>query len=223
MGTAPAGTWTWMSLFANQSSSSSGAISAQWPRTHDSAAWADSRITSPSWPVIVSLPEPFIAVASMNRTSPPTGVHARPVATPGTLVRRRCSEKNAPLAEQLAGALGRDPDLALRLALGDVAGDLAQHGADLALEVADAGLARVLLDDRLDRGVGELGLRGLEAVGLELARAPGSASRCGASRRPCSRRAGSPPSGPAAAPGTVSSRLAVAMKITSERSNGRSR
>ena len=43
--------------------------------------------------MIVSLPEPGIAVASMNSTSPPTGVQARPVATPGHLVRRRVSEK----------------------------------------------------------------------------------------------------------------------------------
>ncbi len=43
--------------------------------------------------MIVSFPEPGIAVASMKSTSPPTGVHARPVATPGRLVRRRASEK----------------------------------------------------------------------------------------------------------------------------------
>ena len=43
--------------------------------------------------MIVSLPVPGIAVASMNSTSPPTGVQARPVATPGRLVRRRASEK----------------------------------------------------------------------------------------------------------------------------------
>ncbi len=43
-------------------------------RTHESAASADSCITSPSWPVIVSLPLPGYAVASMNRTSPPADV-----------------------------------------------------------------------------------------------------------------------------------------------------
>ena len=43
--------------------------------------------------MIVSLPAPGIAVASMNSTSPPTGVQASPVATPGTLVRRLASEK----------------------------------------------------------------------------------------------------------------------------------
>ena len=32
-GVAPAGTWTWMSCLANQSSGSSGASSAAWPRT----------------------------------------------------------------------------------------------------------------------------------------------------------------------------------------------
>ena len=120
--------------------------------------------------MIVSLPEPGTAVASTKRTSPPTGVQARPVATPGSLVRRRVSREEAPLAEQLARPLGRDPDLALRLALGDLAGDLAADRADLALQVADAGLARVLLDDRVERRIGELDLRGLQPVGLELAR-----------------------------------------------------
>ena len=44
-------------------------------RTHESAAWADSCITSPSWPVTCSSPLPGYAVASMKRTSPPTAVH----------------------------------------------------------------------------------------------------------------------------------------------------
>ena len=44
--------------------------------------------------MIVRLPEPGTAVASTKRTSPPTGVQASPVATPGSLVRRRVSEKN---------------------------------------------------------------------------------------------------------------------------------
>ena len=82
-----------MSWLANQSSGRSGASRATLPRTHDSAAWADSRITSPSWPVIRSLPSPGTAVASTNSTSPPTGVQASPVATPGSRVRRRCSAK----------------------------------------------------------------------------------------------------------------------------------
>ena len=126
-------------------------------------------MTSPSWPVMISLPEPGIAVASTNRTSPPTGVQARPVATPGTSVRRRCSDENLrlPSSSRARFAVDRRPcrDLALR----DLAGDLAEDGADLALEVADAGLARVLLDDHQDRVVGDLDLVGLDAVGLELA------------------------------------------------------
>lgn len=61
LGIAPAGTWMWRSWVANQSSGRSPA----WPRTQESAAWADSFITSPSWPVIVSRPVPGIAPASM--------------------------------------------------------------------------------------------------------------------------------------------------------------
>ena len=54
-------------------------------RNHDSAIRADSFITSPSWPVSVSWLPPAMRDASTNRTSPPTGVHARPIATPGSL------------------------------------------------------------------------------------------------------------------------------------------
>src|SRR6266576_915715 len=63
-GTAPAGTWRWMSFCWNQL----GSRPSCWvcARTHDSAACADSCITSPSWPVIVSLPLPGYAVASNN-------------------------------------------------------------------------------------------------------------------------------------------------------------
>ncbi len=43
-------------------------------RTHESAACADSCITSPSWPVIVSFPLPGYACASMKSTSPPAAV-----------------------------------------------------------------------------------------------------------------------------------------------------
>ena len=38
--------------------------------------------------MICSLPSPGKAVASTNSTSPPTGVQASPVATPGSPVRR---------------------------------------------------------------------------------------------------------------------------------------
>jgi hypothetical protein len=55
------------------------------------ATLTDSFMTSPSEPVSVSPPLPFILVASMNRISPPVAVHARPVATPGTAVRSATS------------------------------------------------------------------------------------------------------------------------------------
>ena len=51
-------------------------------RTYETAAWADSRMTSPSWPVTVVRPLPGMRVASMNMISPPNCVQARPVVTP---------------------------------------------------------------------------------------------------------------------------------------------
>ena len=40
------------------------------------------------------MPWPWVLAASMNRMSPPTGVQARPVATPGTAVRMATSLSN---------------------------------------------------------------------------------------------------------------------------------
>ena len=159
-----------MSCLANQSSESSGASVATLRRTQESAACADSRMTSPSCPVIVSFPEPGIAVASMNSTSPPTGVQARPVATPGSLVRRFDSAKKRRRPRSSRARLAETFSLAFGLALGDLARDLAADGADLALEVPHAGLARVLVGDRLEGGVSERDLAALEAVLLDLPR-----------------------------------------------------
>ncbi len=66
--------------------------SSTWVRTHDRPARADSFITSPSWPVRIRFPLPAIAEASMKRMSPPVGIQARPVATPGISVRSATSE-----------------------------------------------------------------------------------------------------------------------------------
>ena len=55
------------------------------------AIWADSFITSPSWPVRASPGSPVHADASTNSTSPPTPVTASPVATPGTSAGRASS------------------------------------------------------------------------------------------------------------------------------------
>ena len=51
-------------------------------RTNEYAASTDSRITSPSWPVTVSLPVPGMRSASIVMMSPPVDVHASPVTAP---------------------------------------------------------------------------------------------------------------------------------------------
>ena len=43
---------------------------------------ADSDITLPKFPVIESFPFPFDNIDSINKISPPTLVHAKPVTTP---------------------------------------------------------------------------------------------------------------------------------------------
>ena len=126
-------------------------------------------MTSPSWPVRISRPLPGKRVASINRMSPPTGVQARPVATPGTLVRIATSPSKRGGPSISAQILRHDGDVTCR-PLGDVHRGAAQGCADLALELAHAGLAGVVADDRAQGIVADLGLLGGQAVGLELAR-----------------------------------------------------
>src|SRR5262249_37943973 len=126
------------------------------------------RITSPSWPVRMSLPLPGTRVASMNRMSPPVGVQASPVATPGTLVRIATSFSNrrgprmagkAPLSTRLRS---RRPSATAMRAVG-------ADGADQPLQIAHASLARVVADDRPDGVLGDLALLRRQAVRFELA------------------------------------------------------
>ena len=131
------------------------------------AAWALSRIDSPSRPVSVRAPLPGMPVASMKRISPPVGVQASPVATPGVPVRSATSRKKrgGPSTSGTIAAVDRHP---LALALGVLACDLAADRRDLALEVPQARLAGVVGDDLADRVVGERHVLGRQAVRIEL-------------------------------------------------------
>ena len=80
LGIAPAGTWMCRVCFSNTSRSMPS--SAAFDRIQDSAARADSRMTSPSWPVRMNSSLPSIRVTSTATTSPPTSVTTRPVADP---------------------------------------------------------------------------------------------------------------------------------------------
>src|SRR4051794_12390562 len=95
------------------------------------------------------------------------GGHARRRGAPACLV------VEARAAQQLAHALGRDRRLgrlgAVRR-LGHLPGDLAAQRADLALELAHSGLARVVGDDAAQRLVADGDPRLLQAVALDLAR-----------------------------------------------------
>src|SRR3569833_339123 len=116
------------------------------------AACADSFITSPSCPVSIKLPRPGTRVASMNRISPPTGVQARPVATPGMAVRiaLSASKRGAPRIGAMS-ATSRSTRVA-------------EHAADLALELTHAGLARVVAHDGAQRRIADVAMLRSQAV-----------------------------------------------------------
>src|SRR5213593_1310566 len=105
-------------------------------RTQDSAAWADSFITSPSCPVSVRLWVPFMRVASMKSRSPPAGVHASPATTPGIRVRSSSSsysKRGTPRYDVTESGV----------IVAAAAGDLPADAADLTLEISHAGLPGV--------------------------------------------------------------------------------
>ena len=90
LGTAPSGAWMCRSHFFSRSGSMP--YSSAWTRTQVTASCALSFITSPREPVTVILPVPLsMTCTSMGRVSPPTLVHARPLAMPTALVRLRKS------------------------------------------------------------------------------------------------------------------------------------
>src|ERR1044071_9890865 len=104
----------------------------------------------------------------MKSTSPPTAVYATPVATPGSEVRLRTSPEKGRGPSHSRGRVG-DLEL-LGASLRDLGRRLAADVGDAALEVADAGLARVLADDRAQRLVDERQLALLQAVQAKLLR-----------------------------------------------------
>ena len=80
LGVAPSGTWTWISNLSKLVgfTPNVGLIDL----TYDEAASIDSFITSPSFPVVFIRPFPGSFKASIDRSSPPTLVQAKPVTAP---------------------------------------------------------------------------------------------------------------------------------------------
>ena len=159
------------------------------------AARADSCITLPSCPVSVMLPwPPGSRLASMNSTSPPLSVHATPVATPGRETRNATSSRTSAGRDSRAASSAVDDDARRRAcrrpsSAGHARGDLARDRADLPLEVAHAGLARVLRDHPPQRVVVDRDLIGGAGRAPRADAASGTAARCAPSLPRCSRRA----------------------------------
>ena len=221
LGTAPAGTCRWMSDFSKISGSRPNSPARL--RSQERAASADSRITSPSEPVSLSSPLPGMRVDSTKRMSPPAGVQARPTATPGCPARSAISGSNRTGPSSSARSSGAIVTGPVSSVLGDAARDLPAHRADLALEVAHAGLARVAAGSARAASRRAARTRSRRCRSARAAAAPGSAWRSRPSPPRCSPAARSPPCGRAAPRGTGSIRFAVAMKSTCERSKGTSR
>jgi hypothetical protein len=147
-------------------------------------------MTSPSLPVSVSLPLPGTTVTSAGSRSPPKMVTARPFVSPisSDLLAARCRGTSRRRAR--FGSVSRR-DIELRLARDWPRGRPSRscgHRGDLALEVPDAGLLGVAVDDlRISASSVQVDVEVLDAVRLGLLRASGTASRSRASPTRCSR------------------------------------
>ena len=113
---------------------------------------------------------PSTTLASVLRIEPPTSVQARPVTRPTSLF--SCAKRVAELddAQEVVDVLAGDGDVVVLAFLDHLARHLAADVADFALQVADAGFARVGADESSDGFVGELD------VLFRQARRPASAS-----------------------------------------------
>jgi hypothetical protein len=96
-----------------------------------------------------------MSVASVMRISPPTSVQASPVAIPISFCSSATEGAVPGHAQELGDLLGRDRLEGVGALDDDLARHLAADRVDLAFEVADAGFARVALDDGLQGLVGE--------------------------------------------------------------------
>src|ERR1044071_323420 len=122
------------------------------------AACALAFMTSPSLPVRVSLPLPGTTVTSAVSRSPPNIVTASPLARPISSSFSRRISRNFSTPSQCGRRSAGDlkpggPRGALEAGGAPPAGepllgDLAAHRGDLALEVPDARLLGVAMDDR---------------------------------------------------------------------------
>ena len=96
-----------------------------------SAACADSCMTSPSWPVMVSFPSSR-TWTSVVRMLPPTSVHARPVTRPTSLFSCASESRNLGTPRNSPNPLGGQLFLVFGVAFDDLAGNLAGIATDRA-------------------------------------------------------------------------------------------
>ena len=120
------------------------------------AVCALSFITSPSEPVSSRLPRPRIRVASMNRTSPPNGVHASPVAMPYSVIFSAVSAMNGAWPKKSFKFSASSLTVAGLAVLGnDLARGFARQRGDFAFQLPHPGFAGVFPDEFAQRGVGK--------------------------------------------------------------------
>ena len=103
---------------------------------------------------MVKPPLPFILLASMNSTSPPAGVQARPTATPGRLVRSAISPIGADLDAAQKSSSAPVPCVTTSFSVLPSAmrrACLRQMVPIVAFQVAHARFARVVPDDEAHR------------------------------------------------------------------------
>ena len=154
-GVAPAGTWTWMSFFSKSAGSMpsrDGAALDQGQRSLRALAHHVAKLAGEDQAALArharGLDEQDVAAdrrpGQASRDAGHAGPH-RDFVLEARLPEER-QDRSVPITTVLDAAFG------------DLHGGMAQRLADLALEIADAGLARVAVDDQPQRFVVDLGL-----------------------------------------------------------------
>ena len=128
-------------------------------RIYDCAALADSFITSPNWPVRINFPLPSRSDVSTLRSAPPTSVHARPVATPVSLLFSAKSSLYLISPKNSVSRFFVDYDFTGCFFPGTIrslffryfSGNFAAYGGDFSLQVSHPRFPRVVFDHNTKR------------------------------------------------------------------------
>ncbi len=132
------------------------------------AAWADSCMTSPSLPVMISLPRPGRMTTSVSSNSPPNSVQAKPVVRPTSSFSSPRPKRNLGTPKYLATVWLVIRTLCSGPSLTTSRATFRQMPASSRLQIPHPRLPGILPDDGQDGVFGKFDVIRGQAIGLTL-------------------------------------------------------